>query len=79
MALNPQTIEIDAFLLIVFFKLTQSILFKSEQVKFVNYHKHLGLTLETGGSWQKHIDNVVSKCCKMIDGLRKLYLDNFWT
>ena len=39
---------------------------------FTNTHKHLGVTLQTSGKWDVHIDEMISKTMKMIGVLRKM-------
>ena len=46
--------------------------FENTFVKFVESHKHLGLTLPFNGKWTDHLDNVKSSAAKVLGIMRKL-------
>ena len=37
-----------------------SVIFSNTILDFVDNHKHLGLTLRSGGKWHAHIDNILT-------------------
>ena len=41
-------------------------------VKYVEDHKHLGLTLSSDGKWHKHIDSLTTSASKVLGIMRKL-------
>ena len=43
-----------------------SLLFGESILSFTNTHKHLGVTLQSSGKWDVHIDEMISKTMKMI-------------
>ena len=49
-----------------------NVLFDNKQLQFVDTHKHLGVTLSSDGKWGAHIENLITKCTKMLGILRKL-------
>lgn len=56
-------------------RLTESypeIKFENRLVKYVDTHKHLGLSLSSNAKWNDHIDNLMLRCSKMVGILRKL-------
>ena len=46
--------------------------FENTYVKFVESHKHLGLTLSYNGQWTDHINNFKSAAAKILGIMRKL-------
>ena len=46
--------------------------FENTFIKFVESHKHLGLTLSFNGKWTDHLDNVKSSAAKVLGIMRKL-------
>ena len=46
--------------------------FNSENVKFVESHKHLGLTLNNKLSWRNHIDSILIKANQRLDTMKRL-------
>ena len=49
-----------------------SLLFGESILSFTNTHKHLGVTLQSSGKWDVHIDEMISKTMKMIGVLCKM-------
>ena len=49
-----------------------NITFDGTPIKFVNEHKHLGLTLSSNDQWHCHIDNIISSASKVLGIMRKL-------
>ena len=47
-------------------------LFENTQIKFVENHKHLGLTLSNTGKWNCHIDNIAKASSKILGIMRQL-------
>ena len=41
-------------------------------ISFTNTHKHLGVTFQSSGKWDVHIDEMISKTRKMIGVLPKI-------
>ena len=41
-------------------------------INFVEYHKHLGMTLTYNGKWHIHIETILSSAYKMLGVMRKL-------
>ena len=41
-------------------------------VKFVESHKHLGVTLERNGQWHEHIESIIKSAYKILGIMRKL-------
>ena len=68
---NPNKTEIILFTN-RFFDNYPLIEFGNQAVKFVDQHKHLGLTFCSDGKWKNHIDEIISKSSKMLGILRKL-------
>ena len=46
--------------------------FENTHIKFVESHKHLGLTLSCDGKWTDHIHNVKTSAAKVLGIMRKL-------
>ena len=46
--------------------------FENTNIKFVESHKHLGLTLSYDGKWTDHIHNVKTSAAKVLGIMRKL-------
>ena len=46
--------------------------FENTHIKFVESHKHLGLTLKYDGKWTDHIHNVKTSAAKVLGIMRKL-------
>ena len=46
--------------------------FENTHIKFVESHKHLGLTLSYDGKWTDHIHNVKTSAAKVLGIMRKL-------
>ena len=68
---NPNKTEIVLFTN-RFFSNYPQIEFENQPVKFVGHHKHLGLTLSSDGKWENYIDDIITRCSKMLWVLRKL-------
>ena len=49
-----------------------SLIFDNIPIKFVEHHKHLGLTFSNDGKWNKHIDNILKSASKIFGLMRKL-------
>ena len=49
-----------------------NLIFNDTQIKFVEYHKHLGLTFSSNGKWHKHIDDILNSAAKVVGIMRKL-------
>ena len=43
-----------------------NITFDRTTIRFVEEHKHLGLTLSSNGQWHSHIDNIISSGSKVL-------------
>ena len=61
----------------ILFTLEQNIdppllLFDQTQVKFVDHHKHLGLTFSFNGKWHEHINAILSSAAKILGMMRRL-------
>lgn len=48
------------------------LIFNDTTVKFVESHKHLGVTLESNGQWHEHIENIIKSAYKILGIMRKL-------
>ena len=46
--------------------------FNNVNVKMVDAHKHLGITLSNNGKWTHHIDNILRTTSKMVNSKRSL-------
>ena len=68
---NPLKTEAILFTL-KFFEHFPDIIFNDTQIKFVEDHKHLGLTFSSNGKWHKHIDNILNSAAKVVGIMRKL-------
>ena len=49
-----------------------NLIFNDTQIKFVEDHKHLGLTFSSNGKWHKHIGNILNSAAKVVGIMRKL-------
>ena len=49
-----------------------SLIFGNPQLTFTNTHKHLGVTFNSSGKWEDHINEIINKCAKMIAVMRKM-------
>ncbi|MCG7877681.1 MAG: reverse transcriptase domain-containing protein [Candidatus Thiodiazotropha endolucinida] len=49
-----------------------SLLFNDTQIKFVEEHKHLGLTFSSNCKWHNHIDNILNSAARVVGIMRKL-------
>ena len=49
-----------------------NITFDGTPIRFVEEHKHLGLTLSSNGQWHSHIDNIITSASKVLGIMRKL-------
>ena len=49
-----------------------NITFDGTPIRFVEEHKHLGLTLSSNGQWHSHIDNITTSASKVLGIMRKL-------
>ncbi|MCG8046320.1 MAG: reverse transcriptase domain-containing protein [Candidatus Thiodiazotropha endolucinida] len=52
-----------------------NIVFDGVSVKFVNEHKHLGITFSDNMKWNKHIESILSPASRIIGIMRKLKYD----
>ena len=68
---NPLKTEAILFTLRQF-EAFPKLIFENTQLKFVDCHKHLGVTLNFKGQWHDHIENVVKSAAKIIGIMRKL-------
>ena len=68
---NPLKTEAILFTL-KFFEHFPNLIFNDTQIKFVEDHKHLGLTFSSNGKWHKHIDNILNSAAKVVGIIRKL-------
>ena len=48
--------------------------FENTHIKFVESHKHLGLTLSYDGKWTDHIHNVKTSAAKVLGIMQKLFI-----
>ena len=48
------------------------LVFQNVDINFVEYHKHLGITLGSNGSWSNHIDNILASASKTIAIMKKM-------
>ena len=71
---NPLKTEAILFTLFYFFyfNIFPNLIFNDTQIKFVEDHKHLGLTFSSNGKWHKHIDNILNSAAKVVGIMRKL-------
>lgn len=51
---------------------TPNLLFDGTNIKFVDNHKHLGVTLTSSGQWNTHIENVLKSAYKVLGIMRKV-------
>ena len=49
-----------------------NITFDGTPIRFVEEHKHLGLTLSSNGQWHSHIDNIITSASRVLGIMRKL-------
>ena len=68
---NPQKTEA------MFFSLCDSnrlpvLLFDNIPIDFVENHKHLGVTFESNGRWNEHINNIIKSASKVLGIMRKM-------
>ena len=49
-----------------------NLFFSDTEIKFVQDHKHLGLTLSSNGQWHTHIKTITASATKVIGIMRKL-------
>ena len=49
-----------------------NLIFSNTPIKFVDFHKHLGITLSNNGQWHKHIDSILTSAAKIIGIMRRL-------
>ena len=49
-----------------------NLIFNDTQIKFVEDHKHLGLTFSSNGKWHKHMGNILNSAAKVVGIMRKL-------
>ena len=68
---NPLKTEAILFILNCF-EHFPNLIFNDTQIKFVEDHKHLGLTFSSNGKWHKHIDNILNSAAKVVGIMRKL-------
>ena len=66
---NPLKTEAIVFTLRLLDNLP-NITFDSTPIKFVNEHKHLGLTLSSNGQLHSHIDNIISSASEVLGIMR---------
>ena len=67
--LNPLKTEAILFALRQFEALPNFI-FENVQLRFVEFHKHLGVTLSAKGQWHNHVENTVKSAAKIIGVMR---------
>ena len=46
--------------------------FENTYIKFIESHKHLGLTLSYNGQWSDHINNIKTSAAKIVGIMHKL-------
>ena len=68
---NPRKTEAVLFTLKLFENFP-NIFFSDTEIKFVQGHKHLGLTLSSNGQWHTHIKTIIASATKVIGIMRKL-------
>ena len=54
------------------FEAFPKLIFENTQLRFVDCHKHLGVTLNFKGQWHDHIENVMKSAAKIIGIMKKL-------
>ena len=52
-----------------------SLILENTPIKFVEHHKHLGLTFGNVGKWHKHVDKILKSASKIIGLMRKLQFE----
>ena len=68
---NPNKTEAVLFSLKPYDRLP-SLVFENTNIQFVENHKHLGVTLNSKGQWNAHIDTILQSASKVIGIMRKL-------
>lgn len=48
------------------------LIFEGTQIKFVEHHKHLGVTLSSNGHWDAHVENILQSASKVVGIMRRL-------
>ena len=72
---NPSKTEAILFILRNFDHLPV-LKFENTHIKFVESHKHLGLTLSYDGKWTDHIHNVKTSAAKVLGIMQKLFIQS---
>ena len=49
-----------------------NLFFNNVQLKYVDHHKHLGVTFSQDGSWHEHISIIVSKAARILGSMKML-------
>ena len=70
---NPAKTEAVLFTLKNLVRLP-NLIFDNIQIRFVEFHKHLGLTFSKNGQWHMHIENILTSAAKIADIIRRLKL-----
>ena len=68
---NPFKTEAVLFSL-KYFKAFHQLMFDNTQIKFIEDHKHLGITFSHNGQWYTHIEHIANTAPKILGIIRKL-------
>ena len=68
---NPAKTEAVLFILKHLGRLP-NLIFDNIQIRFVEFHKHLGLTFSKNGQWHMHIENILTSAVNMVGIMRRL-------
>ena len=68
---NPAKTEAVLFILKQLGRLP-NLIFDNIQIRFLEFHKHLGLTFSKNGQWHMHIENILTSAAKIVGIMRRL-------
>ena len=68
---NPLKTEAVLFTL-KYFEAFPQLIFDNTPIKFVEDHKHLGITISQNGQWHTHIEQIANTASKILGIMRKL-------
>ena len=68
---NPLKTEAVLFTL-KYFEAFPQLIFDNTPIKFVEDHKHLGITFSQNGQWHTHIEQIANTASKVLGIMRKL-------